>query len=98
MTNPDYNRSKLKTQAIALGYDPNKHLPPKILASGNELIADLIIKVAKENNIPLHQDARLASTLSLLEINSYIPVEVYETVAKIISYILSNQNHKVKDS
>ena len=35
----------------------------------------------------MHYDADLVEILSLLEIDSYIPLEVYGVVAEILSYI-----------
>lgn len=79
-------------KAVALKYDEKTDVAPKVLASGKGAIAEEIINIAMENNIPLHQDADLVQILSFLEINEHIPVEVYGVVANILSYI-----HKKND-
>lgn len=93
----NYNNFTTKTTAVALGYDKIKDITPKVIASGHGIFAQSIIEIAKEHNIPLHQDADLVKILSALEINAYIPIEVYDIVAKIITYIYA-QNDKCKNT
>lgn len=88
----NYNNFQKGQKAIALGYDNTKDIAPKILATGNGVIAQEIINIAKSHNIPIHQDADLAQILSVLEIDSYIPLEVYGAVAEILSYIYKQNN------
>ena len=91
----NYRNFQKGQKAVALGYDEKKDHAPKIIASGAGLIAEQILDIAKENNIPVHKDADLTQVLSVLEIDSYIPLEVYGTVAKILSYIYE-QNRQAK--
>lgn len=72
--------------AVALSYDPVDSAP-KIIASGKGYLADKIIEKAKESDIPLHQDEKLADTLSKLEIGNTIPPELYEVVAEILVFV-----------
>ena len=46
-------------QAIALEYDPSEEAP-KVVASGRGLLAERIIEKAKEHQVPIHQDSKLA--------------------------------------
>ncbi|MHB8129696.1 MAG: EscU/YscU/HrcU family type III secretion system export apparatus switch protein, partial [Mobilitalea sp.] len=46
-----------------------------------------IIERAKEANVPLHKDEKLANTLSKLEIGDMIPQELYEVVAEILVFV-----------
>lgn len=78
-------KKKLDT-AVALQYEAGDEAP-KIIASGKGLLAERIVDVAKEADIPIHKDAPLASTLSKLEIGDYIPKELYEVVAEILVYV-----------
>jgi len=79
------NNNKPRT-AIALSYEPDE-AAPKIIASGKGYLADKIIERAKEANIPLHKDEKLANTLSKLEIGDMIPQELYEVVAEILVFV-----------
>lgn len=78
-------KEKLK-QAIALEYDPNEDAP-KVVASGRGILAEKIINRAREAEIPIHQDDRLAGTLSRLDIGEMIPPELYEVVAEILVFV-----------
>ena len=80
---PDMERNKI---AVALGYEPSDDAP-KIIASGQGHLADKIIEKAKEENIPLHKDTKLAKTLSKLEIGEMIPPELYEVVAEVLVFV-----------
>ena len=73
-------------QAIALEYDPSEDAP-KVIASGRGLLAERIIERAKEANVPVHKDSKLADTLSRLEVGEMIPPELYEVVAEILVFV-----------
>lgn len=78
-------KEKLK-QAVAIEYDPTD-MAPKIVATGRGKLAERIIEKAKESDVPVHEDAKLASTLSKLDIGEYIPPELYEVVAEILVFV-----------
>lgn len=89
-------REKPKT-AVALAYDPNEDGAPKVIASGKGALAEKIIEQAKENKIPVHEDDKLAETLSKLEIGEMIPPELYEVVAEILVFVDAMDKIKAKD-
>lgn len=78
-------KQKVK-QAIALEYNPAEDAP-KVIATGRGVLADKIIEKAKESNVPVHRDDKLADTLSRLEIGEMIPPELYEVVAEILVFV-----------
>lgn len=78
---PDSNRT-----AVALSYQAGERAPT-IAASGKGYLAEKIIEKAKEDNIPLHQDEKLAANLSKMQIGDMIPPELYEVVAEILVYV-----------
>lgn len=73
-------------QAIALEYNPDDEAP-RVLATGKGELAERIIEKAKEASVPVHQDNKLAHTLSKLEIGEMIPPELYEVVAEILVFV-----------
>ena len=73
-------------QAIALQYNPGDEAPT-IVASGMGIVADKIIEKAKESDVPLYEDSKLANTLSKLEIGDMIPPELYGVVAEILVFV-----------
>lgn len=82
-------------QAIALEYDPGEEAP-KVVASGRGILAERIIEKAKECDVPVHRDDKLADTLSRLEIGDAIPPELYEVVAEILVFVDSMDKLKAK--
>lgn len=82
-----------KKTAVALGYEKGD-VAPKIIATGTGAVAEKIIEKAKEADVPLYEDAPLASTLSKLEIGEAIPSELYDVVAEILVFV--NDMDKIK--
>lgn len=86
----DINKASILEQktktAIALSYDP-KEAAPKVIASGKGYLADKIIEKAKETDIPLYQDEKLANTLSKIEIGNAIPPQLFEVVAEVLVFV-----------
>lgn len=71
-------------RAIALQYD-GEHAPI-VTASGEGAIAEEILRIAREHNIPLREDALLAELLSDLNLGEEIPPMLYRVIAEVIAY------------
>lgn len=84
-------------QAAALKYDRAKDNAPKVVASGKGYIAEKIIQLSRENNIPLVQDENTVQMLCSIPIDSEISEELYETVAQIIAFILEMDSKAKKN-
>ena len=83
ITNPEH-------YAVALKYDPKSIEAPICVAKGLDLIAQNIKKIAKEYDIPIVESPPLARALYKdVDYDQEIPVEHFEEVAKIISYVMS---------
>ena len=78
--------NKKVQQAIALEYNPAEDAP-RVVASGRGVLAEKIIQKAKESDVPIHRDDKLADTLSRLEIGEMIPPELYEVVAEVLIFV-----------
>ena len=86
---------ELQKTAVAVAYEPGDRAP-RILASGKGEVAEKIIEKAKENDVPLHKDNKLADTLSKLKIGDAIPPELYEAVAEILVFVDDMDRLKAK--
>lgn len=84
--NEKINIAAKSKSAIALSYHPDEPAP-QIIASGKGYVADKMLQVAKENQIPVHKDEKLAGTLSRLTVGDYIPPELYEIVSEILVFV-----------
>lgn len=82
----DKNSDKLQ-KAIALKYDMEHEQAPRVVAKGEGSMAEQIIKIAQEHGIEIKEDADLTEVLTAIEIDDFIPLEAYATVAEILRYI-----------
>lgn len=78
--------STREKSAIALEYG-EEDIAPKVIASGKGYLAEKIVSVADEHEIPIHKDEKLAKSLEKLEIGEYIPKELYQVVAEVLVYV-----------
>lgn len=83
MAEEDQDKNK---KAVAVKYE-FEDLAPRVKASGRGIIAERILEVAKNNNIPIVEDPALVEVLSRLELDSLIPPELYQVVAEILAYV-----------
>lgn len=74
--------------AVAIQYNGEKMRAPKVLAKGAHLVAERIVKLARENNIPVIQNIPLARALyRTVEVDDEIPPELYVTMAEVLAYV-----------
>lgn len=85
-------RTYKRPAAAALRYDPLKPEPPEVVAVGRGVTADEILRVAREHNIPLYEDAGLVEALARLDVSEHIPRELYAVVAEILAYVYRVDN------
>ena len=75
--------------AAALQYDAKKDRAPKITAKGRGLIAEKIIALAKQHDIPIKEDPHLVQILYRLDLDEEIPTELYRAVAEVLAFVYS---------
>ena len=81
-------------KAVALKYDQKSDNAPRVIAKGRGEIAEKIIAVAKENNVPLYEDKNLSQILEALDLKTEIPAELYRAVAEVLAFIYRLNNSK----
>ncbi len=82
--------------AVAVDYEEEQEPAPRIVTMGQGSVADLIIKVGQENNIPIMRNVPLAHTLfEKGKIGEYIPEETYQAVAEILKWLEGLEAHEV---
>ena len=74
-----------RRQAIALEYGLNT--VPIVIAKGDDEVAAMIVEEARKQGIYVSQDPQLLALLSRLNVDDEIPVELYTTVAVILSWV-----------
>jgi flagellar biosynthesis protein len=78
---------KKKRQAAALNYSREKQGLPTLVAKGEGDAAEQILKVARANGVPIHEDPMLVDALSRLNLNDEIPAQLFAVVASVIGFI-----------
>ncbi len=73
--------------AIALRYDAKKMAAPVVVAKGQGLIAEQIMRKARELGIPLVQNIPLAHALIKIELGAAIPTALYQAVAEVLAFV-----------
>jgi type III secretion protein U len=74
--------------AVAVEYNSQTEPAPKIVTMGKGTVADLIMKIAQENGIPIMRNVTLAQTLfEKGKISEYIPEDTYKAVAEILRWL-----------
>ncbi len=81
--------SERRSKAVALKYNPEEDDAPVLVAKGKGEIAKEIIRIAKENNVPIIENEALVEALIRLDIHEEIPPELYEAVAEILVYVVN---------
>ena len=71
-------------KAVALFYDGKN--APHVSAKGTGAIAQQIIDIANEHNVPLCDNSALVDLLVNLEVGDEIPTSLYIAVAYIIAF------------
>jgi flagellar biosynthesis protein len=72
-------------QAIALSYDGKQ--APTIAAKGDNELAQAIIELALQAQVPIYENAELSQWLSKLELGDEIPQSLYITIAEILAFV-----------
>ena len=70
--------------AIALEYDGKQ--APVVTARGHHEIADEILQIARQENIPVHEDEELSLLLSQLDLGDHVPDALYVVIAEVLSF------------
>jgi flagellar biosynthetic protein FlhB len=74
--------------AVALEYEAGQSAAPKVVAKGVDAMAARIREAAQQAGVPLVSDPPLARALYKLELDTEIPGEHWDAVARIIAFVL----------
>ena len=74
--------------AVALRYAPEGgDAAPCVVAGGRGAVADEILRLAREHDIPIRQDPALAGALATLDVGMTIPPELFRAVAEVLAFL-----------
>ncbi len=81
MTAADHN-----LHAVALHYAPGEGAPV-VVARGSGLLADEIVRRARDAGVFVHESRELAALLMHVELDREIPPALYVAVAEVLAWI-----------
>ena len=88
------NDNPVLHKAVSLQYKKGKNAAPKVTAKGQGWMADRIIKMAQENNIPIREDKDLLHLLSEIDVGQEVPESLYKIVAELLAWVYQiNQDY-----
>lgn len=77
----------LNRKAIALRYEVERDHAPRMVAKGSGYVADRILELAREHDVPLYHDADLTAVLAKLNVNQEIPEHLFRAVAEVLAFV-----------
>lgn len=80
--------------AVAILYDRQEMAAPEVLIKGQNDFAELIMNIAKEENVPLIRNIPLAWSLLQVEEGDAIPFDLYDPVAEVLSMVYEMKENK----
>ena len=80
--------------AISLQYQKEINSAPKITAKGEGWVAEKIIEIAQERNIPIRKDKDLLNLLSEIDVGREVPESLYKVLAELLAWVYQlNKNY-----
>ncbi len=74
--------------AVALEYKPETMTAPRVVAKGQDFLAQRIKEVGREHDIPTVENVPLARALyRSVEVEQEIPMDLYKAVAEVLAYV-----------
>ena len=75
-----------RSLAIALAYAPGD-TAPRIVAKGRGLIAEEIIRRAREYGVFVHESPELVTLLMQSNLDDHIPPQLYVAIAELLAWL-----------
>lgn len=79
--------------AVAIQYKRAEMAAPEVVAKGQRQYAEMILKIAREEGVPVIRNIPLAWSLLQIEEGEAIPEDLYEPVAEMLSLVYEMKEH-----
>lgn len=80
--------------AVAILYDREEMAAPEVLVKGQRNFAELIIKIAQEENVPIIRNIPLAWSLLQIDEGDAIPNDLYDPVAEVLCMVYEMKENR----
>jgi type III secretion protein U len=85
--------------AVAIEYKAEEEPAPKVVTMGLDTVAEEIIKVAVDYNVPIMRNVDLAHELYYKStVGGFIPEETYQAVSEILKWVAKLEQEKTEES
>ncbi|MCP4745093.1 MAG: flagellar biosynthesis protein FlhB [Desulfobacteraceae bacterium] len=79
--------SKEIKKAAALRYQQGQEDAPRVVAKGRGKVAEKIVQIAGQHQVPIVEDSNLVQMLEALDVDMEIPPDLYHAVAEILVFV-----------
>ena len=80
--------------AVALKYEKGM-VAPLVVAKGQDLVAQRIKDLARDNRVPIVENKPLARALyAAVDVGDIVPAELYQAVAEVLAYVYRLKNNR----
>ena len=90
-------QNQTKNLAISLKYSGGSNHAPKVTAKGQGWVAEKIIAMAEQQNIPIRKDKDLVALLEKIDVGREIPESLYKLVAELLAWVYQLNNEYPKN-
>ncbi|HIE80852.1 MAG TPA: flagellar biosynthesis protein FlhB [Nitrospinaceae bacterium] len=90
-------QNQTKNLAISLKYSGGSNHAPKVTAKGQGWVAEKIIAMAEQQNIPIRKDKDLVALLEKIDVGREIPESLYKLVAELLAWVYQLNNEYSKN-
>ena len=90
-------QNQTKNLAISLKYSGGSDHAPKVTAKGQGWVAEKIIAMAEQQNIPIRKDKHLVALLEKIDVGREIPESLYKLVAELLAWVYQLNNEYSKN-
>ena len=90
-------QNQTKNLAISLKYSWGSNHAPKVTAKGQGWVAEKIIAMAEQQNIPIKKDKDLVALLEKIDVGREIPESLYKLVAELLAWVYQLNNEYSKN-
>ena len=87
-------KSDRPNEAIALRY-ANGDAAPQVLAKGRGLVAEEIVRRAREAGVFVHEAPELTALLMQVDLDRHIPPALYVAVAELLAWIYRVERREI---
>ena len=83
--------------SVAIKYDRENMLSPKVIAKGKDFVALKIREIAKKNKVPVVENIALARSLyGSVKVGEYVPRTLYKAVAEVLAFVYKLRRKRVR--